>query len=306
MPASLNEVKRRINSTKKTAQITTAMQMVSTSKLSRIQQHTGGYQDYISKIKLVMGHLLKSHLLNKNNVIDNGNNQISKWVNEDGENNNIGLIVITSDRGLVGSYNSNVIKSANDFIKNNSNDKSKFSILALGNNAIEFYNNRNLDISYVYHGISDTPTFIEVKNIVKNITKMYDDGKFSKLYVCYSHFVNRLTSKCRIEQILPISEKNLKDISDNDSVNYLPEYDIEPSPEVVFANLLPQYVESLLYGIILDSKTSEHASSSTAMKTASDNANDLIDSLNLQYNRARQSAITTEITEITGGQAALE
>lgn len=305
MPASLNEVKRRISSTKKTAQITTAMQMVSTSKLSRIQQHTGGYQDYISKIKLVMGHLLKSHLLNKNNVVNNDTNKISKWVKEDNDNKKIGLIVITSDRGLVGSYNSNVIKLANDFIKD-SDDESKFSILALGNNAIEFYNNRDLDVSYTYRGINDTPTFSEVKSIVKNITKMYDDGKFSKLYVCYSHFVNRLTSKCKVEQILPISEKNLKDMSNDDDVSYLPEYDIEPSPEVVFANLLPQYVESLLYGIILDSKTSEHASSSTAMKTASDNANDLIDSLNLQYNRARQSAITTEITEITGGQAALE
>ena len=209
MPASLNEVKRRISSTKKTAQITTAMQMVSTSKLSRIQQHTGGYQDYISKIKLVMGHLLKSHLLNKNNVVNNDTNKISKWVKEDNDNKKIGLIVITSDRGLVGSYNSNVIKLANDFIKD-SDDESKFSILALGNNAIEFYNNRDLDISYTYRGINDTPTFSEVKSIVKNITKMYDYGKFSKLYVCYSHFVNRLTSKCKVEQILPISEKNLK------------------------------------------------------------------------------------------------
>ena len=131
------------------------------------------------------------------------------------------------------------------------------------------------------------------------------------MYVCYNHFVNTLTSEFRAEQMLPITAENVGDL-ENDGLEeakggqLAPAYDAEPSQDAILEVVLPQYAESLVYGAILDAKTSEHASSSTAMKSASDNADDIISTLQLQYNRARQSAITTEITEITGAQAALE
>ena len=140
---------------------------------------------------------------------------------------------------------------------------------------------------------------------------MFTSGAFDKLYVCYNHFVNTLTSEFRAEQMLPITAENVGDL-ENDGLEdakegqLAPAYDAEPSQNAILEVVLPQYAESLVYGAILDAKTSEHASSSTAMKSASDNADDIISTLQLQYNRARQSAITTEITEITGAQAALE
>ncbi|WP_421016666.1 F0F1 ATP synthase subunit gamma [Furfurilactobacillus cerevisiae] len=319
MPAALNEVKRRISSTQKTSQITTAMQMVSTSKLSQIQRHTSGYQVYASKVESVVTHLTASHLLDSGNV-----DMSSTSKNDDVPVSGLmtqrpvkktGLLVVTSDRGLVGSYNSNIIKSTNDFINEHGKTPDDYVIMAVGGMGADFFKKRGMNVAYEYRGVSDVPTFVEVREIVKTVTAMYNNEVFDELYVCYSHFVNRLTSRFRSTRMLPITGDTIEDTKpDGDEVvqpktapiSITPEYELEPSAEEILQVVLPQYAESLVYGAILDGKTSEHASSATAMQTASDNAHDLIDSLSLQYNRARQSAITTEITEITGGQAALE
>lgn len=316
MAGSLQSVKRRINSTKKTQQITNAMQMVSTVKLNQIQKHTESYQVYAAKIRSVITHLAKSHLLESAS---------SGTKKEDGQINTlgmlqqrpvkkVGIVVITSDRGLVGSYNSTVLKETMSLINNVSQAENKqddIVILAIGGTGADFFKQRGFNIGYEYRGVSDVPKFKEVRPIVQTIVTMYDSQAYDKLYVCYNHFVNTLTSAFRAEQMLPITAENVGDL-ENDSIaeseegKLTPAYDTEPSRDAILEVVLPQYAESLVYGAILDAKTSEHASSSTAMKSASDNADDIISSLQLQYNRARQSAITTEITEITGAQAALE
>ncbi|HIX01381.1 MAG TPA: F0F1 ATP synthase subunit gamma [Candidatus Ligilactobacillus excrementigallinarum] len=316
MAGSLQSVKRRINSTKKTQQITNAMQMVSTVKLNQIQKHTESYQVYAAKIRSVITHLAKSHLLESAS---------SGTKKEDGQINTlgmlqqrpvkkVGIVVITSDRGLVGSYNSTVLKETMSLINNVSQAENKqddIVILAIGGTGADFFKQRGFNIGYEYRGVSDVPKFKEVRPIVQAIVTMYDSQAYDKLYVCYNHFVNTLTSAFRAEQMLPITAENVGDL-ENDSIaeseegKLTPAYDTEPSGDAILEVVLPQYAESLVYGAILDAKTSEHASSSTAMKSASDNADDIISSLQLQYNRARQSAITTEITEITGAQAALE
>ena len=316
MAGSLQSVKRRISSTKKTQQITNAMQMVSTVKLNQIQKHTESYQVYAAKIRSVITHLAKSHLLESAS---------SGTKKEDGQINTlgmlqqrpvkkVGIVVITSDRGLVGSYNSTVLKETMSLINNVSQAENKqddIVILAIGGTGADFFKQRGFNIGYEYRGVSDVPKFKEVRPIVQAIVTMYDSQAYDKLYVCYNHFVNTLTSAFRAEQMLPITAENVGDL-ENDSIaeseegKLTPAYDTEPSRDAILEVVLPQYAESLVYGAILDAKTSEHASSSTAMKSASDNADDIISSLQLQYNRARQSAITTEITEITGAQAALE
>ena len=316
MAGSLQSVKRRINSTKKTQQITNAMQMVSTVKLNQIQKHTESYQVYAAKIRSVITHLAKSHLLESAS---------SGTKKEDGQINTlgmlqqrpvkkVGIVVITSDRGLVGSYNSTVLKETMSLINNVSQAENKqddIVILAIGGTGADFFKQRGFNIGYEYRGVSDVPKFKEVRPIVQAIVTMYDSQAYDKLYVCYNHFVNTLTSAFRAEQMLPITAENVGDL-ENDSIaeseegKLTPAYDTEPSRDAILEVVLPQYAESLVYGAILDAKTSEHASSSTAMKSASDNADDIISSLQLQYNRARQSAITTEITESTGAQAALE
>lgn len=307
MAISEQDVKRRIDSTKKTSQITTAMQMVSTAKLSQIQKHTVGYQVYAQKVESIVAHLAKSHLMNagvagkasSDQAISAADLLVQRPVKK------TGYLVITSDRGLVGSYNSSVIKQTNDFMKEHGHDGGDDAIiLAVGSTGADFYKNRPQKVGYEYRGVSDVPTFNEVREIVTTVTKMYKDGEFDELYVCYNHFVNRLSNSFHVTKLLPIGGEEL--VNDGEHETITAEYETEPSPEVLLQEILPQYAESLVYGAILDAKTAEHAASSSAMRTASDNASDLIADLELQYNRARQSAITTEITEITGGQAALE
>lgn len=312
MPASLQEVKRRIESTKKTGQITGAMQMVSTAKLSQIQRHAVSYQVYAQKIRSVITHLAKSHLLDSATT---GESETS----QDGKINTLGMlkqrpvkktgvVVITSDRGLVGSYNSNVIKQTMSLVNSEERNKDNVVILAIGGTGADFFKKRGYEVGYEYRGVKDIPTFREVRPIVNAIVTMYSNGQYDELYVCYNHFVNTLTSAFRAEKMLPISAENMgsDDFNTPDENGLMSDYETEPSQDAILEVVLPQYAESLVYGAILDAKTSEHASSSTAMKSATDNAKDLIASLELQYNRARQSAITTEITEITGAQAALE
>ncbi|WP_347920793.1 F0F1 ATP synthase subunit gamma [Pediococcus acidilactici] len=307
MAISEQDVKRRIDSTKKTSQITTAMQMVSTAKLSQIQKHTVGYQVYAQKVESIVAHLAKSHLMNagvagkasSDQAISAADLLVQRPVKK------TGYLVITSDRGLVGSYNSSVIKQTNDFMKEHGHDGGDDAIiLAVGSTGADFYKNRPQKVGYEYRGVSDVPTFNEVREIVTTVTKMYKDGEFDELYVCYNHFVNRLSNSFHVTKLLPIGGEEL--VNDGKHETITAEYETEPSLEVLLQEILPQYAESLVYGAILDAKTAEHAASSSAMRTASDNASDLIADLELQYNRARQSAITTEITEITGGQAALE
>ncbi|MCK8623980.1 F0F1 ATP synthase subunit gamma [Apilactobacillus xinyiensis] len=299
MAESINDVKHRIASTKNTRQITTAMQMVSTAKLNQIQKHSVAYEEYVSRVKAVVMHLAQSHLLDSLNSSSNANSQ---------KNGKTAYLVVTSDRGMVGSYNSNVIRETNNFIKEHTPNEDDYIILAVGGNGADFYKKRGVNVAYEYNDVSDVPTFKEIQEIVKTVTSMYDDGVFNKLYVCYTHFVNRVSSTFRAEKMLPMDSEAFKEDASNDikPAEINAEYDIEPDESAVLDVVLPQYAESLVFGAILDAKTAEHSSSSSAMKSASDNANDLISSLELRYNRARQAAITTEITEIVGGQEALK
>ena len=297
MAESIHDVQRRINSTKATRQITSAMHMVSTAKLNKIQKHAVGYQDYVSKVKAVVMHLSQSHLLDNSSSSLQSNRPVKKTA----------YLVITSDRGMVGSYNSSVLREANTFISERTPNPDDYMVLAVGGTGADFYRNRGINVAYEYRGVSDVPEFNEVWEIVKTVTTMFNNEVFDQLFVCYNHFVNRISSRFRAEKMLPVDKETLSTDAANDTqaAPLTAEYDTEPSEEEVLQVVLPQYAESLVYGAILDAKTSEHASSSNAMQSATDNADDLIGTLQLHYNRARQAAITTEITEITGGQEAL-
>lgn len=286
-------------------QITTAMQMVSTSKLNQIQHHTKTYQVYAAKVERVVAHLAQSHIFGSSSAGDNSS--VSPLI-EKRPVKKTGILVITSDRGLVGSYNSNVIKATLDFMRTHQITADNSVFLTVGNTGTEFFTKRGMNVAYEYTGVSDVPTFNEVREIVKTVTDMYSNDIFDELFVSYSHFVNRISSAVKTIQMLPISEDTLaQTVSEETKADQVgPEYEFEPSEEDILSVVLPQYAESLVYGAILDAKTSEHSSSSNAMRAASDNARDIISSLELQYNRARQAVITTEITEITGGMTAVE
>ena len=292
MAASLQDIQRRIASTKKTRQITSAMQMVSTAKLSQIQRHGGSYTTYANALHDVVAHLSNAHI-----------NNVSGTLLEQRDVKKVGFLVISSDRGLVGGYNSTLLKGMMAVIEERQLTPDQVVILAVGGNASDFFKKRGFNVAYEYRGVSDVPTFNEVREIVKTVTTMYDNEVFDELTVAYQHFVSRIQNDLRLEKMLPVTTDDMESTEEG---GLKADYEMDPSPEQILGVVLPQYAESLVYGAILDAKTAEHAASANAMSSATDNAKEIIRTLELQFNRARQSAITTEITEITGGMAALD
>lgn len=292
MAASLQDIQRRIASTKKTRQITSAMQMVSTAKLSQIQRHGGSYTTYANALHDVVAHLANAHI-----------NNVSGTLLEQRDVKKVGFLVISSDRGLVGGYNTTLLKGMMAVIEERQLTPDQVVILAVGGNASDFFKKRGFNVAYEYRGVSDVPTFNEVREIVKTVTTMYDNEVFDELTVAYQHFVSRIQNDLRLEKMLPVTTDDMEPTEEG---GLKADYEMDPSPEQILGVVLPQYAESLVYGAILDAKTAEHAASANAMSSATDNAKEVINTLELQFNRARQSAITTEITEITGGMAALD
>lgn len=291
MPASLNEIKVRIASTKKTSQITGAMQMVSAAKLTRSEQNAKNFQVYAQKVRAMTTDLIGSELYEGSNNPMLIKRPVKKT----------GYIVITSDKGLVGGYNSTILKAVMQMLHDDHDNQEEYVIIALGGMGADFFKARDINVSYELRGLSDQPTFDEVRKIVNKSVSLYQNELFDELYVCYNHHVNSLTSQVRVEKMLPIT-----DLDENEATSHHQEFELEPNRDTILAQLLPQYAESMIYGSIIDAKTAEHAAGMAAMQAATDNAKNVINDLTIQYNRARQAAITQEITEIVAGASALE
>ncbi|KRK41556.1 F0F1 ATP synthase subunit gamma [Companilactobacillus crustorum] len=299
------DIKRRISSTKKTGQITRAMQMVSGAKLSRIEKKSIAYQLYEKKVEDIVRHLTAADVFKELSIADDSADPLSlNSLLKVREVKKTAYVVITSDRGLVGGYNSNILKAMMDlFQKKYNGDKSKFTIISLGATGTEFFKARGFDVSYEYRGLPDIPTVEDIAPIMKTILQMYQAELFDEIDICHNHHVNSLVSEFTTQKLLPLTEPD--DVTAEEQ-QVASEYITEPNPKAVLSAIVPQYIECLVLGAMMDAKTAEHAASVTAMKSATDNANDLISGLSLHYNRARQAQITTEITEIIGGAAALE
>ena len=300
MGASLNEIKTRIASTKKTSQITRAMQMVSASKLTKSEVSSQKFQVYATKVREIVTHLTATQLNdiaseNPRGDINYNSMLLSRPVKK------TGYIVITADGGLVGGYNSSILKQTMSILEEDHQSPDDYVMIAIGGPGADFFKARGINLAYELRNLSDQPSFDEVRKIVNMATTMYQNEVFDELYVCYNHHINSLTSQFRVEKMLPIS-----DLDPEEATTFEQEYIFEPSKEEILSQLLPQYAESLIYGAIVDAKTAEHAAGMTAMKTATDNAANIIDELTVSYNRARQGAITQEITEIVAGASALE
>ena len=281
MPASLNEIKVRIASTKKTSQITGAMQMVSAAKLTRSEQNAKNFQVYAQKVRAMTTDLIGSEL----SEWSNNPMLIKRPVKK------TGYIVITSDKGLVGGYNSTILKSVMQMLADDHDNQEEYVIIALGGMGADFFKARDINVSYELRGLSDQPTFDEVRKIVNKSVSLYQNELFDELYVCYNHHVNSLTSQVRVEKMLPIT-----DLDENEATSHHQEFELEPDRDTILEQLLPQYAESMIYGSIIDAKTAEHAAGMAAMQAATDNAKNVINDLTIQCNRARQAAITQEIT----------
>ena len=287
MAESLLELKKKIASIQKTGQITEAMRMVSGVKLNRTEKLDQEYTIYNDKVRATVSHLMSSQIVNQLGKETNEYSEFGGQSNIDyssffdlgtlaslvqprKEIKSTGYLVISGDRGLVGSYNSQVIKNMMSIFKDADAQNKDVKILAVGSVAAQFFKKQNLNVVYEYSGVSDVPTYNEVRDIVQTAVKMYLNGVYDELFVCYTHHVNTLTSAFRVESMLPIS-----DIDINHKETMPKDYIIEPDIDSVLKTVLPQFAKSMIFGAILDAKTAEHASSMTAMQSATDNANDL-------------------------------
>lgn len=284
--ASLRDIKTRITSTKKTSQITKAMQMVSASKLNKAEMSAKAFVPYMEKIQDVVASIAA------------GSSDVSNPMMMARPVKKTAYLVITSDRGLVGGYNSNILRTVMAKINERHTSSDEFVILSVGRKGRDFFAKKGYNIIESSIGLPDHPVFADIKEITRKAVGMFADGTYDEVYMYYNHYVSAISQEVTEKKVLPLT-----DIQPTGSTA---SYEFDPSAEVILEVLLPQYAESLIFGALLDGKASEHAASMTAMKSATDNASELIGDLTLVYNRARQAAITQEITEIVGGAAALE
>jgi F-type H+-transporting ATPase subunit gamma len=284
--ASLRDIKSKITSTKKTSQITKAMEMVSAAKWNRGVMNAKAFVPYMQKISEVTSSVAL------------GSKGIDHPMLKSRPVKKTGYVIITSDRGLAGAYNSNVLRRVFQTIQSKHKSKDEFAIIALGRVGRDFFAKRGMNVVLDITGISDQPSFTDIKDIASSTVGMFADGTFDELHLYYTHYVSAISQEVIEKQLLPLT-----DIGTSTKVT---SYEFEPEAKDILEVLLPQYAESLIYGALLDSKASEHSARMTAMRNATDNAHELISSYSLMYNRARQAAITQEITEIVGGAAALE
>ncbi|MFJ5623563.1 ATP synthase F1 subunit gamma [Peribacillus loiseleuriae] len=284
--ASLRDIKSRINSTKKTSQITKAMQMVSASKWNRAESNAKKYVPYMEKIQEVVMSIASGSKGATHPML------VSRPVKK------TGYVVITADKGLAGAYNSSVLRHVLKTIQQRHKSSDEYVIIAIGKVGRDFFINRKMHVELEVVGVPDQPSFSDISDIAKSTVNLFQNELCDELYMYYNHYVSAISQEVTEKKILPLT--------DIETTGTLTSYEYEPDPETILEVLLPQYAESLIYGALLDGKASEHSARMTAMKNATDNAKEIIDSLSLQYNRARQAAITQEITEIVGGAAALE
>ena len=297
--ASMREIRSRINATKKTSQITKAMHMVSASKLKRAEKTIKGFRPLMYRLREMIEYLLEQ-------------DDVSHPMLSEREIDKTCYILVSSDRGLAGPYNSSVFKAFQAHIKETHTSNDEFVVAAIGHQAMNFVK-RNKYPLLIQDSINvrDDVQFIDFKQVTESFIYSYLKGEIDRIIVFHNHFVNTITQEVEKTQLLPIANGALKELKDKQKEDEVVEnkikriYNYEPSPKAIINHLLPMYVENTLYGFILDAKASEHASRMTAMKSATDNAEELIGTLQLHYNRARQAAITNELTDIIGGANAV-
>jgi len=286
MAQGTRDIKRRIRSIKSTQKITKAMEMVAAAKLRRAQERVVASRPYSNKIHEVIGRLVK----------DVGDFDHPLLVTP-GEGK-IGFVVITGDRGLAGGYNVNILRLAQRYIDA---QKDEAVIIALGKKGRDYFRYRGYHLLRDYINIGDIPTFIQARELAKELTELYKNGTLREVHLLFNEFVSPIQQKPTKVQLLPIETGAGKGEGPEEL-----EYIFEPSPGDVLGELLPRYVDIQVYHALLEAKASEHGARMTAMGNATDNAEEIIEKLTLSYNRARQAAITKEISEIVGGAEALK
>lgn len=282
----MQDIKRRIKSVNSTKQITKAMELVSSAKLRKARERLQKTRPYFNTIGKTVEEIILS------------TRGIQHEFLKPREIKNTGYIVISADRGLAGGYNANVIRAA----ANHMDTKEKVSVITIGQKARDFFRKRAYNLDGEFTHISEDPHFSDAQNIGRLAIELYRQELVDEIYLVYTEFISTINHKPRVIKLLPI-ESNIEEENAPKKAIGLMEY--EPSPEAVLNYLIPKYIDSMIYGALVESSVSEQGARRVAMESATDNATEMISDLELEFNRARQASITQEIAEIVGGAEAL-
>ena len=281
------EIRNQISSIKSTQKITSAMEMVAASKMRKAQDRMSLGKPYSEKIRSVVSHLA------------NANTEYNHLYLQEREIKRVGYIIVSSDRGLCGGLNTNLFKSVVGDMKRYADQGVEVDLCAVGQKAIGFFKSYGGNVVAALSHLGDEPSAHELIGSVKVMLDAYDEGKIDRLYVVYNEFVNTMTQAPTVAQLLPLKP------TEEDAMQHHWDYIYEPEAKDLLDGLLTRYVESQVYQAVVENVACEQAARMIAMKAATDNAGELINDLQLVYNKARQAAITQEISEIVGGAAAV-
>ena len=282
------EIKTKIKSVQNTRKVTRALEMVSASKIRKAQDRMKASRPYARAMKQVIGHLAQAN-----------SEYQHPYLVQRAETKRVGYIIISSDRGLAGGLNNNLFRKLLVEIRNWNEQGVEVDVVTIGQKASVFFRRIKVDMLASVTHLGDQPHLEQLVGVVKVMLDAYSAGRLDRVFLSYNDFVNTMVQRASFDQLLPLPESDVP-VSTHDW-----DYLYEPDAETVLGDVLTRYVESLVYQAVLENVASEHAARMVAMKAASDNANKLIDTLNLVYNKARQAAITQEISEIVGGAAAV-
>lgn len=282
------EIKQKIGSIKNTQKITSAMEMVAASKMRKAQDRMAASRPYAEKIRSVVGHMA------------NANSEYRHAYLQEREVKRVGYIVVTSDRGLCGGLNTNLLRSLVKDMQAFANDNIEVDICAVGQKGVSFFKSFGGNVVAAKTQLGDVPDAADLIGSVKVMLDAFDNGEIDRLYLAGNDFVNTMTQKPAVRQLLPLAAEE-EGASADGSWDYI----YEPDAERLLNDILVRYIESQVYQAVVENTACEMAARMLAMKSATDNAGDIIKELNTLYNKARQAAITQEISEIVGGAAAV-
>jgi F-type H+-transporting ATPase subunit gamma len=282
------EIKTKIKSVQNTRKVTRALEMVSASKIRKAQERMKSSRPYARLMRQMIGHIAKAN-----------SEYVHPFLVERGEVDRVGYIIVSTDRGLCGGLNSAMFRKIIADMRQWQEKGVEIDVVCIGQKATAFFRRLKVNMLASVSHLGEKPQVEQLIGVIKIMLDNYSSGAADRVFLCYNDFVNTMTQRATIDQLLPLPPSD--DLQSKHDWDYI----YEPDAQTVLDDVMTRYIESLVYQAVLENQASEHAARMVAMKAASDNASKLIDTLNLVYNKARQAAITQEISEIVGGAAAV-
>ncbi|MCT4661751.1 MAG: ATP synthase F1 subunit gamma [Tissierellales bacterium] len=292
MAESMQDIKRRIKSVEGTKKITKAMELVASAKLRKSRELLDQTRPYYKTIVKSIQEVLSNTKGVRHPML------VEREVKR------VAYIVITADRGLCGGYNANILKMTEHHIAENAT-KENVDLLVVGQRGRDFFKRRGYNLINSYLHISEEPTFADASRISNEIVRLYEAGEIDEVYLSYTRFDSTISTTPNTVKLLPAESVESEKVELEEDEELTDQVLYEPSPEAVLSYLIPKYIKSFIFGALLESSSSQQSARRLAMESATDNAEEMISDLKLHYNRARQAAITQEISEIVGGAEAL-